>query len=217
MDTNLNEIILKYLQVILTWPVITFTILLIFIVVFKKSIGTFISALHSFKGKVAGVEFEASKILQQNKEVATTREISLNKIAESPDELVKMVTTDRTKAFENYKSLLQELKFERIYGQIYGTQIDLLDYLNAKPDHKDNMMGLSRFYSSHVDKVKNLYRLQVTYSPYEYLQYLILMGLLKYEGHETNDVKVNLTQEGVNFLDYIKNEFPGVTYKNRIL
>jgi len=103
-----------------------------------------------------------------------------------------------------------EYWFERTFNIIYGTQIDLLEYLSAKGTDGDRYVNLLVFYNEFV-KRSGLASTQMA----DYLGYLHSMRFVEYRG-EGSDLIVKITPYGVNFLSYIKGQYPS-TYKYKAL
>ena len=85
------------------------------------------------------------------------------------------------------------IDFERIYHNIFGSQLNLLQFLNSRPKG-ENLEGLKPFY----DLAVTMHPKTADYPFQQYLDYLINTGLIiKKEG------LFYITQMGREFLEYL--------------
>jgi len=187
------EIILRYLEVFLKWPVIVFIIIIIFIKVFKNEISDFFRRI--FKGEAMGIRFEAMPSEQQKeaKEVLP---------AKTKSEIEAYIKDNPQLVIIEYMELFNRYFFERTFNIIYGTQIDLLEYLSEKGEGGEKYINLVSFHKEHIRRFG-----KSSTQMADYLGYLKKSRFIKYEGEE-NELNVKITPYGIDFLSYIKTYYP---------
>lgn len=195
---EITNIILQFLKVLFSWPVITLVLVISFLKLFKGPISSFIRRF--IKGEAYGVKIEASSPTEQRKEAEKLPQIQpeyvLEKyIKENPKEVIKDLI-DITKKYH----------FERIFNIIYGTQISLLDYLNTRGDIGDKYINLVTYYNDYILRSK-LFSAKIE----DYFGFLSAMRLIEFYGERSN-LSLRITPLGINFLSHIKIEYPA-TYK----
>lgn len=194
------EIILKYLQVILGWPVVALILGVIFLKWFKDPISDFFRRV--VRGEAYGVKIEASSPSEQRKEV---KEIPQ---PQTYDQIEKYIKDHPKEVIKEYLRLLNGYWFERAFNIIYGTQMDLLEYLSTKGTKGENYINLVSFYNEFV-KRSGLASTQMA----DYLGFLKDMRFIEFvEENKTWSVKI--TAYGVDFLSYIKGQYPS-SYRYR--
>lgn len=187
-NMGINEIIQRYLQIVLTWQVV----FIILAFMFRKSIREFLGRIT--KGEGYGFRLEAGTAVEQQKEVKKD-------ISQTEDEIEAYVKDHPKEAIIEYKKVLNSYWFERIYNMIYGTQITLLEYLLDKKSNGDVYINLVSYYNEFV-KRSRLYNVQMA----NYLGFLKAMNLIEYQG-EGNNLIVKITPYGLDFLSYIKGQY----------
>jgi hypothetical protein len=193
---KIEEIVLQYLQVVLSWPL--FAIILIFL--FKKQISDFLNRL--IKGKVGSVSFEASPTKQEKVIVEDDKK----------NRGIQIIEDNPKKAYEEFLKLYEEYFFERSFNIIYGTQINLLEHLDKKPDKSEKYNFLFiKFYHKHLGTKPK------TKKPYN--QYLDFLEINKFIEILNVDQKyseriLKITPSGIKFLSYIKTHY-SERYKNK--
>ncbi len=194
------EIILKYLQVILGWPVVALILGIIFLKWFKDPISDFFRRV--VRGEAYGVKIEASSPSEQRKEV---KEIPQ---PQTHDQIEKYIKDHPKEVITEYLRLLNGYWFERAFNIIYGTQMDLLEYLSTKGTKGENYINLVSFYNEFV-KRSGLASTQMA----DYLGFLKDMRFIEFvEENKTWSVKI--TAYGVDFLSYVKGQYPS-SYRYR--
>lgn len=192
------KIILQYFRVVLGWPVIILILGIIFLKWFKEPISDFFRRI--VRGEAYGVRIEASNPLEQQKEAKQTSQ------PQSHDEIERYVKDNPTKVVEEYVKLLSKYWFERIFNLIFGTQIELLEYLSKKGNDGDKYVNLMGFYSKFVMRAGS-----ASYQIGDYFGFLKAMRVIEYVGRGS-ELSVKITPFGVNFLSYIKSQY-GPVYK----
>jgi len=195
---EIAEIILRFLQAILSWPIIVLILGIVFVVVFKGPISDFLRRI--VKGEAYGVRIEASRPSEQKEIAKETPKI------ESQDQIEQYIINNPKAVVAEYLRLANGYWFERTFNIIYGTQIDLIEYLATKGTNGDKYINLVVFYNEFI-KRSGLSSTQMS----DYLGFLLGMRFIEYAG-EGSDLIVKVTPHGVNFLSYIKAQYPS-TYK----
>lgn len=189
-----TEIILRYLQVILSWPAVFLISFLIFIKRFKEPISDFFRRI--VKGEAYGVRIEASSPLEQRREAKEAPQ------SQSQDEIERYVGENPKEVIRVHLKLLNGIRFERAFNIIYGTQINLLEYLSTKGTEGDKYINLVGFYHEFV-KRSGLASTQMA----DYLGFLEDMRFIEFVG-EGSELSIRITPHGVDFLSYIKGQYP---------
>lgn len=194
------EIILKYLQVILGWPVVALILGVIFLKWFKDPISDFFRRV--VRGEAYGVKIEASSPSEQRKEV---KEIPQ---PQTHDQIEKYIKDRPKEVIKEHLRLLNGYWFERAFNIIYGTQMDLLEYLSTKGTKGENYINIVSFYNEFV-KRSGLASTQMA----DYLGFLKDMRFIEFV-EENKAWSVKITAYGVDFLSYVKGQYPS-SYKYR--
>ncbi len=191
---EIADLIKRYLEVFLSWPVI----ILIIFVIFKNEISDFLKRL--VKGEALGMRLEATRPSEQQKEAkealpAKTKSEIEAYIRDNPE----LVSTEYIRLWNGYI-------FERTFNFIFGTQIDLLEHLLDKGDEGEKYINLAGFYNEHN---KRLGKQSIQMA--DYLGYLKASSFIKYE-REGSEFNVTITPYGADFLSYIKTYY-SLVYK----
>ena len=197
---EIAEIVLSYIQVLLNWPFLGACLIFTFILIFKKQIGDFLSRL--VIGKVGGIFVRATEPLKQEKVIKE------DKIINPKDRAIEYMKKYPEEAFKEYVNTYNAYFFERTFNIIFGSQIDLLEYLADKEDKSEKSINLYTFYNSFVIRTIPP---RVTFD--QYLDFLESCKFIKIIIRE-NEKIVETTSYGLNFLSYIQSQYP-VRYKNR--
>ncbi len=194
------EIILHYLQLILSWPIVSLVLGIIFLKWFKNPISDFFRRF--VRGEAYGVRIEASPPSEQRKEA---KEVSYS----SQDEFEKYIEKNPKKVIEEYSELLNRYQFERHFNIIFGTQIELLEYLSTKENDGDKYINLVVFYNNFTRLVKSVSTNSIKME--DYFGFLVDTHYIEFIG-ENRDSSIKITQQGLNFLSYIRTQYSS-TYK----
>ncbi len=214
------QVLLEYVKVLLSWPPIALAITLLFISKFRPSIDDFIKRL--VEGNIFGQNFKAVPSPQQSS-TSGAEENLLTKASEAvpqttdsqeqnlPPSLandptahaaVNYVREHPVDTILEYRSLLFKYNSERLYTSIYGTQIALLEFLASRPNAPASLAELVQFHDEHQKKVgSNTYQLR------EYVNFLVNYEVVTVSGAE-DSLEYTITQGGVEFLSYIKANYP---------
>jgi len=197
---KIAEIVLSYLQVLLNWPFLGACIIFIFILIFKERIDDFLGRL--VIGKVGAVSLEASPANQE-------KSINEKKIEKLNGKAPKSKEDEPAISLKEYLRIYNLYVFEKGFTNIYGTQIDFLEYLTSKADEGEKLVNLYRFYVNFTKKA--------IYSKQKFNEYYKLLENRKFIQIITskdNEKIVKITSYGLDFLSYIKSEYT-TTYKFR--
>jgi len=108
---EISNIVLQYLKVFLSWPVIALISIICFIKLFKEPISSFIHRLT--KGEFCGVKLQASSPVEQKKEAEEIPQI------QPENELERYVKNNPEKAIKTIIDISKKLRFERIFNIIF--------------------------------------------------------------------------------------------------
>jgi len=121
--------------------------------------------------------------------------------AKTKSEIEAYIKDNPQSVIIEYMELLDRYFFERTFNIIYGTQIDLLEYLSEKGEEGEKYINLVTFHKEHIRRFGKSTQMA------DYLGYLKKSGFIKYEVEE-NELNVKITPYGINFLSYIKTYYP---------
>jgi hypothetical protein len=191
-----EEIILQCLQIVFDWPLVA----IISIFLFRKQISDFVSRL--IRGKIGIFSAEATPPKQEKVIVENNEK----------NPLIQMMKDDPENAYHEILKLYEDYFYERSFNIIYGTQINLLDHLNKKPDKSEKYNFIFvKFYCKHLGKKPKITK------PYnQYLDFLEINKFIEIlNADKTNNEKIlKITPSGIKFLSYIKAHYPE-RYKNK--
>lgn len=216
------QTLLEYLKVLLSWPPIALVIASLFIARFKGAIDDLLSRL--VEGNILGQAFKAIPPPLQQANATGVQEDRLALAAEAvpdnaaghaeeqvPAELagdpgavqaIAYVKANPAHTVIEYKKLLFAYNSERLFIRIYGTQIALLEFLASRPDDPAPLTLLARFHDQHQQKAGS-----TDYQLRDYVNFLVSFGVINVTGPE-NSYLYTITQHGVEFLSYIKSNYP---------
>ena len=197
---EIAEIVLSYIQVLLNWPFLGACLIFIFIIIFKKRIDDFLGRL--VKGKIGSVSLEASPTIQK-------KSIRENKIIESKEQAINYIRDNPEESFNIYLKTNNLFRFEKAFTNIFGTQINLLEYLTDKTDKGEKLVNLYVFYDNFTKKA-----ISYTQTFNQYLEFLESWKFIQIITREDNEKIVKITPHGLDLLSYIKSQYP-TTYKHR--
>ena len=197
---EIAEIVLSYIQVLLNWPFLGACLIFIFIIIFKKRIDDFLGRL--VKGKVGAISLEALPAKQE-------KSIKGNKIEGTKEKAIKFIVNEPEKALNEYLRIHNLYKFEKAFTNIFGTQINLLEYLTSKADEGEKLVNLHIFYENFTKKA-----ISYTQTFNQYLFFLESWKFIQIITRKDNEKIVKITPHGLEFLSYIKNQYP-TRYEHR--
>jgi len=193
--------ILEFCLRYLAWPFAVIYLGRFFIIKFGEPISNFLQRIIVAKGY--GVSFEAGIPLDQQEEEIT-------KLLPPEEEIKKDIGEEYVKKTrDKYMELLEKYLFERTLNVIYGTQMDLLEFLLKKGTLGEKYSNLKRFYFYFIVRSK----LAVTRTETQYFGFLKNLEYIEYVGEGEEQI-VKITPDGLDFLSYIKRLYP-TTYRDR--
>jgi len=195
---KIAEIILRYLEVFLAWPVIISIVVVIFLKWFKAPISDFIKRL--VKVEAYGSRAEAIGPSEQQK--GSKKDLP----TKSKSEIEMYIRDNPNLVVAEYSRLLNWYVFEHAFNIIYGTQIDLLEHLSNKGDKGESYINLVDFYYKHINRVGTY-----SYMMVDYLGFLKEYKFIDVED-EGSELSVKITPYGIDFLSYIKTNY-SLVYK----
>lgn len=217
------QLLLEYLKVLSNWPIVTFVIIWLLTTKFRDSINGLINRLT--EGIILGQTLKAAPPRQYpeagatedrltqaaagNLEDEVTREFkdsgSLpSELANDPGAQVAVsyVKKNPEATVIEYRRVLFGYHSERLFNIIYGTQIALLEFLALRTDQMATLPLLAQFHREHqVKSGLSEYQLR------DYVGFLVSYGVLIVEG-PADSQEYKISQNGVEFLSYIKANYP---------
>ena len=194
------RLVLDFVRVLVSWPVITLILGIYFLHNFKESVNDFFRRF--VEGEAYGVKVKAATPSDQRKEVKDAQQFTnLNDVERHIVENPKAVIVE-------YQKLLNGFRWERAFNLIYGTQLKLLEYLEQKGSAGDKYVNLLPFYNEFVRRSK----LSATQYA-DYLGFLRDSQFIELSGPD-NDLVVKITPYGVDFFSYLKGQYP--FYGNKV-
>jgi len=223
------QMLLEYIKVLFSWPPIALVIAIIFIARFRGAIDDFLNRL--VEGNIFGQVFKAVPPPQQAGSTGATEDrLAMaaeaapqagNQVAQAQEALPPELANDPlasaalayvrgnpVQTVIEYKRVLFAYNSERLFVRIYGTQIALLEFLASRPDAPASLAQLAKFVEEHHQKAGS-----AVYQPRDYVNFLVGFGVVAMSGPE-NALEFKITQQGVEFLAYIKANYPD-SWKDR--
>lgn len=186
-------LLLEYMKVFLSWPVVILVLALFFIHTFEAPIRDFLSRVTD--GEWYGMKLKAKEPQGDQEVAALSRGIPEGDvrqwIVENPDRVIE----EYTRAYQSYQ-------WERCMNLIYGTQIDLLTVLNQRGGAGELYTNLGVFHAEHQKRVN-----RTDYPMSDYMGFLERFGLVEFRG-EGADLRLCITPFGQGFLSYIQANYP---------
>lgn len=218
-DNQIPDLVVRYLDMLLRWPLAVFALGLTGMLLFKKPISNFLSRIISAGGY--GIQLSAAS--PQSQAAAKKPGVpELVNVVESqppvpqqgphmvPTQAIQYVQQHPAQAVEEYIRIFNAYRYERALNQIYGTQIDMLQYLSTKGTEGDAYTNLAIFYEEFRRRAGDS-----KYQMPDYVRFLHTLGFIEYFGDEPN-FRVRITPAGLGFLSYVRGEYP-LTYDKRTL
>jgi len=201
---QIGELVLRYLGVLLTWPVVSLILGVLALRWFREPLSDFFRRM--VKGEGYGVRVEAADPSQQRKEIEETK-------ADLPpkpqDDLQLYIQENPQQFLEQYLRLYNGYWFEKAYNLIYGSQVSLLERLAERRDEGEKYINLVEFYNEFLRR-SNSHATQMA----DYLGFLKDMNFIEYFQTD-GEHKARITPFGLNFLSYIKTQYP-LAYRHRV-
>lgn len=180
----------EILKILFSWPPIVLLILFIIIFKFENEVRNILKS--KIEAKVGGASITVYQNQGQVLESAQN-----DSVQNSPPSSIKNIQVTP----EMYDDLLNRYAYERIFNNIFGTQINLLTSLADLNGQPLSLPQLYIFYKDHQTRT-NL----TTYPIDNYLNFLIQFGLIKSIKND-NQSSYLITDFGIRFLSYIKENY----------
>ncbi|MBA7661792.1 hypothetical protein ES703_69812 [subsurface metagenome] len=160
------EIFLRYL----TWPIV----ILIFFKIFKKPVFEFLKRLET--ASAYGVSVKAGIPPDPDQQIK-----EIKKSLPSEEEIKEGAKKKGFEAFllKKYKKLSKEYKYEMTFNVIFGTQMNLLEYLSKKGTSGEKYTNLMGFYNECLKRWRLRYPIGTLPTITNYFGFLKNMGYIK--------------------------------------
>ncbi len=190
---QIASIVLEYLRVLLSWPVIAGLVALYFLIQFRDPLSDFLKRM--VRGQIGAVTLEAARPSEQSKEIKMTE------APKTQDEIEKYISENPQQVIKEYIRTFNAYWFEKAFNLIYGTQISLLEHLLSKGTDGDAYINLYSFYQEFLNR-SNLTATQ-------FADYVGFLRDAKFVEIETvaNDMRGKITPYGTDFLSYIQVQY----------
>jgi len=172
---------------------------------FRKPILEFLQRLKTVTIPGGGGLEAATPTEQKIKEIkkaspkleAEIKEIKKDKVRENSAELL----------WKEYKKLSDKYLYERNLNSIFGTQLDLLEYLSRRGTSGEKYINLKNFYDEFCKRVQLRFPNSTPPLMIKYFEFLETCKYIKYIGVGDERI-VKITSRGNDFLSYIKDQYP---------
>ncbi len=208
---QIAELVLKYLDVLLRWPVAITILGLTGMGLFRRPLSDFFSRVISARGY--GVEVNATPQTKEptlkkpdNPELATVvKEPSPAPQAGPPlisQAAIQYVRQNPEQVIEEYLRVFNSYRYEKAFNALYGTQIEILQRLIPKGEEGELYINLAPYYEEFRRRMPG-----TTYQMPDYIRYLQTLDFIEYVG-EQGALRIKITPLGLGFLSYIRAEYP---------
>ena len=218
------ELILEYLKVFFNWPPMAVVMCVLLVTIFRGAIENLIKRLT--EGDILGQKFKAvppqaldvdlsSGIEQLSEKAVEASSEAVPNQGPAPDELpfelrgdpnaataIEYVKKNPVQMVVDYKRLTAAYNNERLFGRVFGSQIRLLEHLATYPNGWFTLPQLGFFHAEHQRQVG-----RTDYQLAPYVDFLLAAGVLEVSG-TAGPHHYKITQAGVDFLSYIKANYP---------
>ena len=194
----MNEIILKYLSVFISYP---FTILVLGIIalcMFKRPVSDLIKNVK--RGTISNVSFEIEQFQSGKIEMKTPEEALRLMISQNPDKLIN-----------EYNALFWKYMFEKIYNVIFGTQLLFLERLYIDTNGTITI-------NDAIESFRKYESMLIVPNNIDFENYMLFFknyGLASFNSLDHQEI-IHITDNGKKFIEYIRNEYSPF-YRNKIL
>lgn len=195
--------VLRYLEVFLGWPVVVLVLGMAVLILFREELRAYLRRLEDLEGY--GIRARAPLPALQLQAVKEGIEPT------PEDQLQRLVTENPQQTLELFRRLYNSYTFERAFNSIFGSQVELLEHLEAKGDEGDKYVNLTKFFQAFVLRGGDISKTQFA----DYIGFLTSTGLVEYADGDDGQI-VRITPHGVDFLSYLRTSYPA-GYRFRIL
>ena len=208
---QIAELVLRYVQVLLNWPVAVLALGIIAMALFRKPFSDFLSRVTSAGGY--GFQLSAANPQSQAAPAKKPEAPELANVIEHqpprteqglpmvPQQVLDFVRQNPARVVEDFQRIFNSYRHERTFNLIFGTQIDMLQFLATKGTEGEAYINLAVFYGEYRRRAK-----ETKYQMPDYVRFLNGFGLIEYFGADPN-IRVRITPNGLGFLSYIRTEY----------
>lgn len=209
---QIAELVLRYLDVLLRWPVAILVLGLTAMFLFQKPLSGFLSRItraggYGFEVSVASPQSQATPAKKpQAPELATVVEQPALQqgLPMVPPHVLQYVQQNPAIVVEEYLRVFNGYRYERGFNLVYGTQLGMLQYLATKGTEGEAYTNLAIFYEEFRRRAPD-----TKYQMPDYVRFLYMLGFIEYFGTEPN-FRVRITPSGLGFLSYIRTEYAAI-------
>lgn len=198
---------LEFVKVFLSWPPVVLIILVTFFCMFKGSILSLVERIKEIElpqTKITVDTGSKQQLVSKAEEELLPQELVGDPQAENA---IAFVKSDPIKTVILYKELFKNFNFERVFNMIFGTQIELLEYLRIREHENSDVAELIPFYEKCI-KISSFKEIPFS----DYLNFLFSFHLIQ----KNEDQSVSITSHGLEFLSYIKTNYAYVWNKRNL-
>lgn len=198
---DVARLVLDFLRVLLSWPVILGLLGVYFLIAFQEPIADVLRRFTKAAGY--GVSLEAGNLSQQLQEI---KETEITRPVE--DDLQKYVKENPELVITRYVQTFNAYWFERSFHLIFGTQIALLEFLLERKTVGEAYVNLELYYREYVQRGG-----AQTFQFADYLGFLRIANFIRYEG---NPIRVYITDYGLDFISYLRAQYAPIYRSKRL-
>jgi hypothetical protein len=188
------EMILRYIRVFVDWPLLTLVLVLTTLKRLHEPLAALLNRIGSLEGY--GIRVSTIEPAQQRRELDAGLE------PKTQDALLEFVKKNPEEVAKYHLRLANGYQFERAFNLIYGSQLELLEYLQVKADAGEKYVNLLQFFQTFLKRGGP----QATQFA-DYLSFLRNFHFIEYVDRE-GDQHVRITPFGVDFLSYLHAQYP---------
>lgn len=181
---EIADLVLRYLDVILSWPLAAIVISTVFMCKFQSAISQFLGRL--VRGEAYGVRLEAATPSEQTREIQQAQSM--------PEKPESGAVNENAQLKSAYEAVVRLYLFERAYNLIYGSQVALLEHLEKRGEVGDHYFNLAQYYEK-FRQTSGLQNVQFK----DYLEFLRASGFVMINGEN-----VTIAQFGRDFLHHVR-------------
>src|SRR5215471_14239917 len=186
-NAQIAELVLRYIEVFLRWPLAIFVLGLTGMILFKKPISDFLSRIisaggYGFRLSAAGPQSQTTRAIQQPDapELANVVEHQTPAPQQQgppmvPPQVIQYVKQYPTQVIEEYLRVFNGYRYERAFNLIYGTQIQLLQDLATKGTTGEAYTNLAIFYEEFRRRAGD----STNYQMPDYVRFLHEIGFIE--------------------------------------
>jgi len=197
---SIADYVLRLLQVLLAWPPVILAIAGVAMWLFRHPFTDLIKRI--VEGEAYGVRVKAQPNLQQ-------QEVRAPALVAPQDPTEQWVREHPREAIERSQRVYNSYLWERALNAIFGTQLNLLEFLETKGAAGADFAELVPFHQQHQKLFGN-----TAYQFADYLNFLKVQDFIIYEGPQQVP-RVRIAPVGINFLSYLRSAYPNERYKYR--